>query len=84
MKGIKPTSYLNNMIIYTGPQPAAGGRALPVGCGAGGEAWGPPASGVAGQVPVCLLGGLAWHRCPRPLPTDGLPGRAARCGRLCG
>lgn len=22
MKGIKPTSYLNNMIIYTNPQPA--------------------------------------------------------------
>lgn len=31
MKGIKPTSYLNNMIIYTNPQPA-GGRGETAAC----------------------------------------------------
>lgn len=75
MKGIKPTSYLNNMIIYTDPQPGAGGRERCL--------WLRGRRGAAGQIPVCLLGASpgtdAPSLCP-PLPTDGLPGRAAGVG----
>lgn len=75
MKGIKPTSYLNNMIIYTDPQPAVGGR----------ERWlwlrgrrEPPGRS------LCAF----WEASPGtdapslrpPLCTDGLPGRAAGVG----
>lgn len=74
MKGIKPTSYLNNTIIYTEPPPAAGrAGALPGrGCGRGAMAGGGglgcayPAPWGAGPGGTCSVEAT---RLPALLPT---------------
>lgn len=74
MKGIKPTSYLNNMIIYTNPPPAGGnGRllGLPSQPWGRGEAWAPEPR-EAGRGCACHLrpgAGLAASHPSFPVPV---------------
>ena len=69
MKGIKPTSYLNNMIIYINPPPAGGNGRL-LGClpsrGVGARPGLPSHGEQGGRVPPSPWGGPC--RLPPQLP----------------